>query len=214
MPLALHPNPASAPARRKTDHLVMNGQLEVGRIYKRDTLDKSDSQWLWAINGVPRATPGVMRVAGIAPSLEQAQAELQENWEKWLAWANLQELDTEDLDTEELGAEGVGAEDLDAEHPGTEGIGDNVSLQPGFVPAASEHIGGAVPLQPEPAPPEDSGGLVPIQAEPAPDASVLPLADLDTAGQERLSETASQPSSTGQSADAGRRGSRRRKKSK
>src|SRR5215471_4715527 len=105
MPLALHPNPASAPVRRKTDHLVMNGQLEIGRIYKRDTLDKSDPQWLWAINGVPRATPGVMRVAGIAPSLEQAQAELQENWEKWLAWANLQE-----LDTEELGAEGVGAE--------------------------------------------------------------------------------------------------------
>jgi hypothetical protein len=209
MPLALHPNPASAPVRRKTDHLVMNGQLEVGRIYKRDTLDKSDSQWLWAINGVPRATPGVMRVAGIAPSLEQAQAELQENWEKWLAWANLQE-----LDTEELGAEGVGAEDLGAEDPGTEGSGDNVSLQPGFVPVASEDIGGKVPLQPEPAPPEDSGGSVPIQPEPAPEASGLPLPELDTAGQERLSETASQPLSTGQSADAGRRGSRRRKKSK
>jgi hypothetical protein len=92
MALALHPNPASAPARRKTDHLVMNGQLEVGRIYKRDTPDKSDSQWLWAINGVPLAAAGVMRVAGIAASVEQAKAELQENWEKWLAWANLQEI--------------------------------------------------------------------------------------------------------------------------
>src|SRR6266568_2435351 len=92
MPLALHPNPASAPARRKTDHLVMHGQLEIGRIYKRDTPDKSDSQWLWAINGVPRAAPGVMRVAGIAPSFEQAKAELQDNWEQWLAWADLQEI--------------------------------------------------------------------------------------------------------------------------
>jgi len=59
MPLALHPNPASAPARRKTDHLGMNGQVEVGRIYKRDTPNKSDSQWLWAINGVPLAAAGV-----------------------------------------------------------------------------------------------------------------------------------------------------------
>jgi len=33
-----------------------------------------------------------MRVAGIATSLDQAKAELQENWEKWLAWANLREV--------------------------------------------------------------------------------------------------------------------------
>ena len=52
MPLALHPNPANTPAGQNTDHLVMNGQLAVGRIYKRDTPNESDSQWLWAINGV------------------------------------------------------------------------------------------------------------------------------------------------------------------
>ena len=122
MPLALHPNPASAPVRRRTDHLVMSGQLEVGRIYRRDTPNESDSEWLWAINGVQRAAPGIMRVAGIAPSLEQAKAELQENWEKWLAWANLQEM------------------------------GGPVPLQPMPAPAAPEEIGGTVPLQPEPAP--------------------------------------------------------------
>src|SRR5215471_10474272 len=122
MPLALHPNPASAPVRRKTDHLVMSGQLEVGRIYKRDTPDKSESEWLWAINGVQRAAPGIMRVAGIAQSFEQAKAELQENWEKWLAWANLQE------------------------------IGGAAPLQPELIPAASEEFGGTVQLQPEPTP--------------------------------------------------------------
>ena len=88
MPLALHPNPANAPTSRNTDHLVMNGQLEVGRIYRRDTPYNSDS-WLWAINGV-WAEPGIMRFAGIAPSFEQAKAELQENW--GLAWANLQDI--------------------------------------------------------------------------------------------------------------------------
>jgi uncharacterized membrane protein len=92
MPLELHPNPNSAPARRKTDHIVMNGRLEVGRIYKRDSL-LEDSQWLWAINGVQRAAPDVMRVAGVSPSLDQAKADLQENWHKWLAWAHLRDVE-------------------------------------------------------------------------------------------------------------------------
>ncbi len=122
MPLALRPNPASAPAGRNTDHLVMNGQLEVGRIYKRDTPNKSNSQWLWAVNGV-WAEPGIMRFAGIAPSFEQAKSELQENWEKWLAWANLQD------------------------------IGGTVPLQPAPTPLPSEEIVGRVSLQPpEPIP--------------------------------------------------------------
>ena len=140
MPLALHPNPASAPEGPNTDHLVMNGQLAVGRIYKRDTPDKSDSQWLWAINGV-WAEPAIMRFAGIAPSFEQAKAELQENWEKWLAWANLQD------------------------------------------------IGGAVALQP---------AAAPAPSDPA----------------QRFSETSSDPARIRQSADAGRRGSASRRKSK
>jgi hypothetical protein len=33
-----------------------------------------------------------MRTAGTTGSLEQAQAELHENWAKWLAWAKLQEI--------------------------------------------------------------------------------------------------------------------------
>ena len=196
MPLALHPNPASAPARRKTDHLVMNGQLEVGRIYKRDTPDKSDSQWLWAINGVPRAAPGVMRVAGIAPSFEQAKAELQDNWEKWLAWANLQELDVQDIGVQE--------------------IGDTVPLEPEPAPATSEDIGGSVPLQPAstPASSEDIGDRASLQPEPTPATSDLAQCEPDIAGEVRLSEAPLEPASIGQSAGAGRRGSQRRRKSK
>jgi len=196
MPLALHPNPASAPARRKTDHLVMNGQLEVGRIYKRDTPDKSDSQWLWAINGVPRAAPGVMRVAGIAPSFEQAKAELQDNWEKWLAWANLQELDVQDIGVQE--------------------IGDTVPLEPEPAPATSEDIGGSVPLQPAstPASSEDIGDRASLQPEPTPATSDLAQCEPDIAGEALLSETPPEPATIDQSAGAGRRGSRRRRKSK
>ena len=207
MPLALHPNPASAPARRKTDHLVMNGQLEVGRIYRRDTPDKSDSQWLWAINGVPRAAPGVMRVAGIAPSFEQAKAELQDNWEKWLAWANLQ------VTVQETVQESV--QEI-VQEIGVQEIGGAVSLEPALTPVASEEIGGSVPLQPAstPAAAEDIGGTAPLQPEPTPATSDLAQCELDVAGEARLSETSPQPAGIDQSAGAGRRGSRRRRKSK
>ena len=123
MPLALHPNPASAPTSRNTDHLVMNGQLEVGRIYRRDTPNNLDS-WLWAINGV-WAEPGIMRFAGIAPFFEQAKAELQENWEKWLAWANLQDIGGTAL-----------LQPASARAPSEEIVG--VPLQPEPAPATSD----------------------------------------------------------------------------
>src|SRR4030081_509896 len=176
MPLALHPNAASAPVRRKTDHLVMNGQLEVGRIYKRDTPNKSDSQWLWAINGVPLAAAGVMRVAGIAASFEQAKAELQENWEKWLAWANLQEIGrsvplhpaSTPAASEEIGGT-VPLQPLSTP-VASEEIGRSVPLQPASTPAASEDIGGTVPLQPASTlvASEEIGGTVPLRPEPTP----------------------------------------------
>jgi hypothetical protein len=91
MPLTFHLNLDSAPAGRQTDYLVISGELHVSRIYKRDSADGANSQWLWAINGVQRAAPDVMCLAGIAAALDEAKAELQENWEKWLAWANLRE---------------------------------------------------------------------------------------------------------------------------
>lgn len=90
MSLTLNPNPNSPVQHRATDHLVMSGKLCVGRIYKREFA--ITSQWLWAINGVQLAGSDVMRIAGTTSSFEQAEAELKENWAKWLAWAMLQEI--------------------------------------------------------------------------------------------------------------------------
>jgi len=84
MPLSLQRKPGSS-----DDHFVMSGKLCVGRIYKRGAA--SAAQWLWAINGVQQSGRD-MRTAGTTASLEQAQAELHENWAKWLAWAKLQEI--------------------------------------------------------------------------------------------------------------------------
>ncbi len=88
MSLQLQPNPNSA--NPENDQLDMSGNLCVGRVYKR--LFARTSQWLWAINGVQQTAPDVMRLAGVTGSFEEAQAELKENWAKWLAWAKLQEI--------------------------------------------------------------------------------------------------------------------------
>jgi hypothetical protein len=88
MSLRLQPDPNSA--KPETDQLAMSGNLCVGRVYKREFT--RITQWFWAINGVQQTPPDVMRLAGVTGSFEEAQAELKENWAKWLAWAKLQEL--------------------------------------------------------------------------------------------------------------------------
>jgi hypothetical protein len=91
MPLALRPNTDSASAHLRTDHHVLSGKLRVGRIYKRKA-HKPELQWLWAIDGVQLTEPEVVRVAGTAATFEEAEAQLKENWHKWLAWAQLKEI--------------------------------------------------------------------------------------------------------------------------
>jgi hypothetical protein len=72
------------------DYEVRSGGFTVGRIY----LDRASVQphlaWYWTINGV-HAGPGIMQLQGRTPSLEDAKAALRENWNKWLAWAQLAE---------------------------------------------------------------------------------------------------------------------------
>jgi hypothetical protein len=46
--------------------------------------------WFWSIHGV-FGKPTDMRGHGVAPTLEGAQADLEEQWQKWLRWANLKE---------------------------------------------------------------------------------------------------------------------------
>jgi hypothetical protein len=93
MALILAPNTEVPAADRVTapDLLVMHKQLRVGRIRRREAAINRASQWIWAITGV-RDGPEAMRLSGTAATIEEAQAALQENWERWLAWAGLSEL--------------------------------------------------------------------------------------------------------------------------
>ena len=74
------------------EYLVLHGELQIGQIYKRKAALRPDTQWLWALNGLPEA-PGGLGLTGLAPSLADATAALEERWSQWLASAELSEAD-------------------------------------------------------------------------------------------------------------------------
>jgi hypothetical protein len=88
MSLVLKPNANGA----ADDYRVLHGELEVGQIYKRNVALRPETQWLWALNGVPEC-PNGMALTGLAASLDEAMAALKVRWSKWLVSVGLTELD-------------------------------------------------------------------------------------------------------------------------
>jgi len=89
MSLVLNPTAAAT-----DEYHVMHGGLQIGQIYKRKAAIRPEAQWLWALNGVPVGPDGLART-GLAASLEDALAALQQGWSKWLAWTALSEVGDE-----------------------------------------------------------------------------------------------------------------------
>ena len=54
----------------------MHGELEVGEIYKRKVALRPETAWLWALNGVPIITAGLV-FTGLAATFDDAMAELE-----------------------------------------------------------------------------------------------------------------------------------------
>jgi hypothetical protein len=77
------------PSWRHSEWTALSGELIVGRI--EEVTSNTDVLWFWGMSGV-HGPPEIMQISGMAPTLDQAKAEFKENWEKWLAWANLQQL--------------------------------------------------------------------------------------------------------------------------
>jgi hypothetical protein len=85
MSLVLNPRAGSA-----DDYSVLHGDLQVGQIYKRRAALRPESQWMWALNGVP-AGSDPHAVTGLAATLDDSMVALTESWAKWLASAELLE---------------------------------------------------------------------------------------------------------------------------
>jgi hypothetical protein len=86
MPLLVIPNPLSP-----NDHQVMHGEWLIGQINPALT-GGTLARWLWALNGVPGGTPTAIRLAGVATTIDEAEAALTRSWEQWLAWAGLSDV--------------------------------------------------------------------------------------------------------------------------
>jgi hypothetical protein len=84
MPLLVIPNPLSP-----NDHQVMHGEWQIGQI---NPALSGGTRWIWALNGVPFGTPIGIRLAGVAATLDEAEAALTQSWEQWLAWAGLSDV--------------------------------------------------------------------------------------------------------------------------
>jgi hypothetical protein len=85
MPLVL-----KASGEADDDYHVMHGELKVGQIYRRKAALRPQTQWLWALNGVP-AGSDASALAGSTATLDEAMAALKERWSKWLASSGLTE---------------------------------------------------------------------------------------------------------------------------
>ena len=72
------------------DYEVRSGGLSIGRIYLDRASVQPDLAWYWSIYAV-HAGPGVMALQGRAATLEEAKLALRQNWDRWLAWAELVE---------------------------------------------------------------------------------------------------------------------------
>jgi hypothetical protein len=88
MPLVLEPNIDDS----ADDYNVLQGVLHIGRIYKRKAALRPDTQWLWALNGVP-SSGNDLAITGLSASLEEAMTALNERWVIWLKSAGLTEAD-------------------------------------------------------------------------------------------------------------------------
>jgi hypothetical protein len=67
MPLALKQIADSS----EEDFHVMHGDLRIGQIYKRKISLRPDSEWLWALNGLPESADG-LSLTGLSASLDEA----------------------------------------------------------------------------------------------------------------------------------------------
>ena len=71
------------------DYTIYDDGRAIGRIYE-DRATRPGLRWFWSITMVGARNADI-RTDGCAPTLEQAKAELDESWRKWLVSARLEE---------------------------------------------------------------------------------------------------------------------------
>ena len=82
-----HTGLAPDTANRK-DYVIIDAGREIGRLYEdRSTLP--ELRWYWSIIVIGAHQAGI-RTNGRAATIEEAKAQFQTNYRKWLVWARLE----------------------------------------------------------------------------------------------------------------------------
>ena len=88
MHLSMRKTGLSSPAYADWDYVVCEGGREIARIYE-DRHVRPELRWYWSLTVLGAGHTGTASVR--VPTLEQAKAQLQTNFKKWLVWAKLEE---------------------------------------------------------------------------------------------------------------------------
>jgi hypothetical protein len=73
----------------RQDFTIYSGDWAMGRIYEQRG-GPDHMRWCWSLYGI-FGKPADMRTDGHAATLDEAKAQFETAWHRWLAWAKLSE---------------------------------------------------------------------------------------------------------------------------
>ena len=87
-PLSLRHTGLVPPDPNRRDYVVIDDGREVGRLYE-DRHTPPEVRWFWSIIVIGAHQAGI-KTSGRAATLEDAKAQFQGNYRRWLVWAKLE----------------------------------------------------------------------------------------------------------------------------
>jgi hypothetical protein len=90
MPLTMRPTGGHSPVYvDRQDWTILDEGQPVSRIYEDATA--ADLRWFWSVTVYVDPKTGI-RTSGKVATLDDAKAQFEAAWRRWLAWAKLQEM--------------------------------------------------------------------------------------------------------------------------
>jgi hypothetical protein len=90
MPLTMRPTGLRSPVDiDRLDYTIYSGEWAMGRIYEQRG-GPAHMRFFWTVFGI-FGKPTDMRTDGHAPTLDEAKAQFEAAWRRWLDWAKLGE---------------------------------------------------------------------------------------------------------------------------
>jgi hypothetical protein len=91
VPLTMRPTGLASPAYQdRQDWTIHDDGQPVGRIYEDASAGTpAEQRWFWSVTVYVDPKSSII-TSGKVPTLDEAKAQFETAWRRWLAWANLQ----------------------------------------------------------------------------------------------------------------------------